>query len=441
MQLSLTNRQLGSLLGIMLVYPVIWLDAAYGVFSYFGLGALRISMLYRIIILLVGLYIAFTTSGLIGWLIKIMVLAWAALLLLSTYPDGNAVLAKDINHLLRRLYPFTVFIATLAFLSHFGDRTSLLIKGLAHYGVIFALVMLFSFVTGLGYESYGDYAFGIKSFFVGGNDIGLAAIISLAILFSQLYFNISLLNLARVGVTFIALMLLGTKAGWAASTFIAGCFAIIILFFLRSKNRYQRSLKWTVMSLVIALTVGIASYVQENFDDFKYQLQQAEQLLAGTSPRHRLIESYKRNEINYDESIQLLGDGGYFYVGVGREYYLVDNNKGTFDVFREVEQEWYDLTGAYGVPYAVFVFSFHGLFIFFATLLFFRRPSVENFALMLGLYIYLGHGIFAGHAFVSGQPSHLVGIIYAITFYRLQQELQRNSLSLHKTCTAQATSQ
>lgn len=419
MQLQLTKAQLGSLLTILLIYPVIWLDGSYGVFSYVGLEVLRVSLLYRMILIIAGLYLAYTTSGPISWLIKIMVLFWALLLLVSSYPYGDLAVTKDINHLSRRIYPFTVMIVILFLLNHFGDRTRLLLKGIGHYGVIFGLVMLFSFVTGLGYESYGDYAFGIKSFFVGGNDVGLAALLSLAVLFSQLYYNISLWNLFRIALTFIALMLLGTKAGWAASVLIAGLFAVVILFFLRPVNTSQATLKWSLMSLVIAVTIGVGTYVQTNFESFQYQVQQAQQLLQGTSPRHRLIESYKRHEANYTESFDLTGGGAAFYEGLGREYYLVDNNRGGFDVFRQVEQEWYDLSGGYGVPFAVFVFAFHGLFIGLSFFLFFRVPTVEHFALVVGLCVYLGHGIFAGHAFVGGQPSHLVGIMYAIALYRL----------------------
>lgn len=432
MQLALSKSQLGALLAVLLIYPVIWLDAVYGVFSYLGLEFLRVSLLYRMLILLAGLYLAYTTSGPIGWLIKGLVLAWALLLLISSFPDGNLAITKDINHLSRRIYPFTVMLTVLYVFHHFGDQSRLLLKGMGHYAVVFALVMLFSFFTGLGYESYGDHAFGIKSFFVAGNDIGLAALLGFAILFSQLYYNISIWNLCRIVITLIALMLLGTKAGWAASALIAGAFTIVILLFLRSASGYQRFLKWSVMSLILTASSGIAAYVYKNFETFEYQFEQAQQLLDGTSPRQRLIEAYKRNETSYDASLELVGDGAVFYEGLGREYYLVDNNRGSFEVFREVEQEWYDLTGGYGVPYAVFVFAFHGLFIFFTLLLLFRLPTVEHFALALGVLVYLGHGVFAGHAFVSGQPSHLVGIIYAVAFYRLQQHWQEQRPKGHE---------
>lgn len=419
MQLKLSTAQLGSLLAILLIYPVIWLDTAYGVFSYLGLEALRVSLLYRMVILLCGLYLAYTTSGPISWLIKLFVLVWALLLLLSSYPDGNLAVTKDINHLSRRIYPFTVMITVLFLFQHFGDRSRLLIKGMAHYAVVFAVVMIFSFATGLGYESYGDHAFGIKSFFVAGNDIGLAALLGLTLLFSQLYYHMSLWNLVRIAATFLALMLLGTKAAWAASVAIAGAFTLVIFVFLRASSSYQRFLKWSVMTIILGSSGAVATYVYTNFETFEYQFAQAEQLLEGTSPRQRLIEAYKRNEVTYDASFDLHGGGAAFYEGLGREYYLVDNNKGSFDAFREVEQEWYDLAGGYGVPYAVFVFALHGVFIFFTLLLCFRVPTVEHFALALGVLVYVGHGVFAGHAFVSGQPSHLVGVIYAIAIYRL----------------------
>lgn len=422
MELTLDKKHIGVLCIILMIYPVIWLDSIYGIFSYMGLGALRVSMLYRTLILLVGLYIAYTTSGPIGWLIKVMILAWSLLLLTSTFPDGNVAITKDINHLLRRLYPFTVMLTTLWLLNKFGDHTKTLVKGIGHYGVVFALVMLFSLVTGIGDGSYGDYAFGIKSFFVGGNDIGLAAIISLSVVFAQLYYNVSLINLIRVGIVFIGLVLLGTKAGWAGTIAIAGCFTLIFLFFFHGRSLYQKTFKWTLILLVITSFIAASLFVKDNFESFEFQLKQAEEILDGASPRKRLLEAYNRAEASYPETLLFLGDGAAFYEAVGREYYLVDNNKGTFDVFKEIEQEWPDLVGGYGVPYTVFVFAFHGLFIGLTLLLFIRTPSVEHFALSVAVSIYLGHGIFAGHAFVSGQPSHLIGVIYAIATYRLAQQ-------------------
>ncbi|MFC0444197.1 O-antigen ligase family protein [Pseudidiomarina halophila] len=429
MKVALSKPQLGWLLAALLIFPVIWFDAAYGVLSFFGLDFLRVSFIYRTILLFIGLYFAYTLAGPVPWIIKSLILIWGLMLLISTYPDGNVLLTKDITHLLRRLYPFAILLSTLALLNHYGDKTTLLIKGIAHYGVIFSVVMLFSFFTGLGYESYGDYAFGIKSFFVGGNDIGLAVLISLAVLFSQLFYRLSFWNLLRVGACFLAVTLLGTKAGWAASSVTAACFAIIIVLFSRAVGFKERLLKWSVMSLILSSFTGAAIYVQANFDDFKFQIEQAEQIIGGASPRMRLVESYKRNLENYTSEIYLTGDGAALYEGIGREYYLVDNNKGSFSVYREIEQEWFDAVGHYGVPYAVTLFSMHCLFILFSIILFVRRPTVEHFALNLGLAIYLGHGIFAGHAFVSGQPSHLVGVIYALTLYRLGQSFNKNTVS------------
>lgn len=428
MKVALSKSQVGWWLSIALVFPIIWLDTIYGILSFVGLDFLRISLLYRTLLLLIGLYLVYTLNGPIPWLVKLFMLFWSMMLLVSTYPDGEILLARDINHMMRRIYPFCVLLISLWVLQKFGDRTELFLKGIAHFGVIFSVAMIFSLVTGIGNQSYGDYAFGVQSFYIGGNDVGLAALLSLCILFANLYKNISFRNLISVGVCVLGVMLLGTKAGWAAGALITASFTIVIALFLSPKTKKQRFLKLGILVCVIS-GVSVASiYVSKNFDSFKFQFERASEILEGENPRARLVASAERHYDMYPENIYLTGDGASFFKGVGREYYMIYNNKGSLDVYREIEQEWQDAVGHYGVPYATFLFGSHCFLILLTVILFFKWPTIDHFAFCLALFIYLGHGVMAGHAFVSGQPSHLVAVIYAITLYRL------SILSKTKTC-------
>ncbi|WP_258239993.1 O-antigen ligase family protein [Pseudidiomarina homiensis] len=419
MNVILSKSQLGWLLSVALVFPIIWLDTMYGVLSYVGLDFLRISLLYRTLLLLIGFYLAYTLTGPIPWVIKSFMLFWSLMLLISTYPDGEILFTRDVNHMMRRIYPFCVLLICLSLLQKFGDKTELFLKGIAHFGLIFSIAMIFSLVTGIGNQSYGDYAFGVQSFYIGGNDVGLAALLSLCVLFANLYKKINFRNLISVGACILSVMLLGTKAGWAAGALITASFTFVIALFLRPKSKKQKFLKVGIIISVVS-SISVASvYVTNNFDSFKFQFERASEILEGENPRARLVESANRHYDTYPQQIYLKGDGASFFEGVGREYYVIDNNKGSFDVYREIEQEWQDAVGHYGVPYATFLFSTHCFLILLTVILFFKWPTVDHFAFCLALFIYLGHGIMAGHAFVSGQPSHLVAVIYAITLYRL----------------------
>lgn len=403
----------------MLVYPVIWLDTLYGVFSYLGLGALRVSLLYRIALLGIGLYLIYTRPGPLNALMKVMIVSWAILAVISTYPVGNFNLVSEFTLFTRWLYPFTIFVVTVELLQRFGDQTNLLLKGIAYYGFIFGIFMLFSYATGLGIQSYGDYAFGIKSFYIGGNDIGLAALISLSFIFYFNYLYISPWGVLKIVLCLLGLLLLGTKAGWAGGIALSLLFVFLLMTFKKATRLSQKLTKYSLSIVVSIAFIGLVQFVNENIDDFEYQLAQVSEITKGSSPRERLMNAADRSMNRLDESVDLYGAGVYFYEQTGREYYLEQNNIDEFLTYKSIEQEWFDLYGGYGVFFAILVTTMHGFFLLSAFLLLIKSPTSLNLFISIAVFIFFAHGLFAGHAFVSGQPGGMAGVLYAIIAYRL----------------------
>ncbi|CAB0151182.1 hypothetical protein PSI9734_01595 [Pseudidiomarina piscicola] len=409
MTLTLSNERIGKLALIMLVYPLIWLDTLYGVFSFLGMEAIRISLLYRTAILLLGLIIVYTRTGILSWLIQVLILLWAFILVITSYPVGDTQFIIEFTQLTRWLYPFTVVMLILAAMERFGQHDQLLIKGVAYYGWVFGAFMLFSFVTGLGIPSYEEGVFGIKSFYVGGNDIGLAALISLTAMFVVLHQQFSWWRLAQIILCCSGLLLLGTKAGWAGAVMLVFGFSLLF-----------RRMRWVVLPLVVVVALASANWIQANQDSLSYQLSQVQALLKGANPRERLIEAAEGQLEHYPNKAELTGGGYSFYTGSGRDYYVTHNNTTGIETYKAIEQEWYDLRGGYGVPFAVYVVLSHLLFMVMTLALWFKRPSVEHLGFFIASVLYVGHGLLAGHAFVSGQPSGLLAVMYAIVIYRLE---------------------
>ncbi|MDN7136810.1 O-antigen ligase family protein [Pseudidiomarina sp. 1ASP75-14] len=409
MKLQLSAEQFGKLALVLLVYPVIWLDTLYGMFSFLGLDALRVSLLYRTAVLLLGLIIVYTRSGILSWLVQLMILAWAAILVINSYPVGDIRFIAEFTQLTRWLYPFTVVILTLAALERYGAHDQLLLRGVAYYGWVFGVFMLFSYVTGLGIPSYEAGVFGIKSFYVGGNDIGLAALISLSIMFVLLHQEFTWWRLSKIVLCCAGLLLLGTKAGWAGAVLL-----VVIFTFLFRRAR------WIILPLLVVAGIAGANWLQTNHESLAYQLTQVQALLKGANPRERLIQAAEGQLEHYPDKAQLTGGSYSFYTGSGRDYYVTHNNTTGTETYKAIEQEWYDLRGGYGVPFAVYVFLSHLLLLVLTAALMVRRPTVEHLGLLIASGLYIGHGIFAGHAFVSGQPSGLIAVLYAVVIYRLE---------------------
>ncbi|MGQ4276493.1 hypothetical protein ACQ5ES_05550 [Pseudidiomarina sp. E22-M8] len=409
MKLQLSSDQVGKILLILLVYPVIWLDTLYGVFSFLGLDALRVSLLYRTAVLLLGLIIVYTRSGVLSWLIQLMILSWSVILVINSYPVGDIQFIAEFTQLTRWLYPFTVVILTLATLERYGAHDQLLLRGIAYYGWVFGAFMLFSFATGLGIPSYDEGVYGIKSFYVGGNDIGLAALISLATMLVLLHQRFTWWRLTKILLCCAGLVLLGTKAGWVGTLLLVGGFTLLF-----------RRARWVVLPLLLVGGIWSASWIQTNQETLAYQVAQVQALVKGANPRERLIQAAEGQLEHYPDKAELTGGSYSFYAGSGRDYYVTHNNTTGVETFKAIEQEWYDLRGGYGVPFAVYVFLCHLLLLVLTAALLIRRPSVEHVGFFIASCLYIGHGIFAGHAFVSGQPSGLIAILYAVVIYRLE---------------------
>ncbi|PTB87138.1 hypothetical protein C9928_06695 [Pseudidiomarina aestuarii] len=418
---NISKRQ-AALLGLLFItYAAVWIDTAYGILSFLGLGALKISMLYRLVLTATLLVLMFVYQSFLAWYMKLMMLFWALLLWALTWPVGDVELVNQINHILRLLFPFGMAIITFELLRVNHSLQSLTLKGIGHYGWVVGCFLILSAVTGLGLESYGDHAFGIKSFYIAGNDTGLATLIALCCLFCVLYYQPSLTTFMAILLCIAGLILMGTKAGWAGTFVIVMVYLTIFLLFKKSHGAVGLSLKSiAVVGVFSGLTIASILLVQ-NYDRVRFQVEQFQALAEGENPRAELIQSAERHLMDYPGRLALVGNADRFDAGVGERYYVTFNNiKGT-NTNKLVEQDWYDLRGHYGTPFALYVTLGHLAFLLLAVKLFLRKPSVFNMTLAFSLFMFMGHGMLAGHAFFSGQAGGLAGIVYGILLIRMRR--------------------
>lgn len=434
MTIRLDQAQIARLLTIALIFPIIWLDSLYGILSFVGLEALRVSLAFRMLLLALGFVLIYTQRGLLANVLKTVILVWLGLLLIQSYPVGDTGFFSDLNIFLRWIYPFVITLLALHIYRRYGEVAELSERGIAHFGWIFGAFMVFSFVSGVGLESYGDHAFGIKSFYVGGNDIGLAALIALCLLAAFFCEQLSWISAGKLLLCVVGLALLGTKAGWLGVAIILSVFFAIYLVFKRSVTVKQRVAKTIVAILLSISVVSVSSFVHKNYELFEYQFSQLGQIMEGANPRALLVLAGKRELQQHDKQADLVGLGERFYLGSGREHYLISNNSSVFETYLIIEQDWYDLRGAFGIPFAFLMSAMHLFFWLAAIAVFMRQPTIRHFSFVLALSIYLGHGYTAGHAFMGTQPSSLVGIIYALIL--MQWQRQRQALSVAPPQTA-----
>lgn len=419
--ISLTRKQL-ALLGIfLLTYAAVWVDTLFGVFSFLGLGMLKVSLLYRLALTVIILVTMFVYQNILSWYMKLMLLCWAFLLWALTWPAGDLELVSQVNHILRLLFPFGIALLSYKLLSMFPQFQLRALSGLGHYGWVVGVFVLFSAVTGLGLESYGEHAFGIKSFYFAGNDTGLAALLALCCLYCVLYQRPNLVNFMAILLCLSGLILMGTKAGWAGAVLVSFTYLLVFLFVKKTQGPMGIMLKGVTVVGMVAVVSFAASLIIPNYDRISFQIEQFQALAAGQNPRAELIRAADRHVTDYPDKLAIVGNGDRFDAGVGERYFVTFNNTLGTTTNKLVEQDWYDLRGHYGMPFALFVTLGHLAFLLLACWQWVTRPNVVGLTLVLALSLFMGHALLAGHAFMSGQSGGLAGVIYGLLLVRMRR--------------------
>lgn len=418
--MQLTVRQLRLLAVLLVAFLPVWIDTFYGIVSYLGLEALKISLLYRLALLAAGIYVVFSSKHWLSYAVFTLVLFWSVIAWVNTLATGEAPLVQGVTHVTRLIFPFCLALLVMLLVGRSGRLSQLLLRGLAHYGWVFGVFVIFSFVSGIGLLSYGDHAFGVKSFYVAGNDIGLTALMSLIIQFALLYRHFRWRRLGGIALTLIGLLLLGTKTSWAGSVLVVSFFLIAFLFFRPVRGRRGLAAKAVTFSVGALLVLTTVNFVHANYEQLQFQLNQFAQIAAGKSPRAELVRVTDEVFSGAENKAVYSGMGQKFYRGVSEGYFQTYQKSDPTAVEKYVEADWHDLRGAYGIPFASFVFALHwGLL----AMLFWRwlqKPDILSSAYLLVLTLFNAHAFLAGHAYMSSQVGGFVGMIYGLFLLSLE---------------------
>lgn len=288
------------------------------------------------------------------------------------------------------------------------------------FGLIASISLLFSFLTGIG-VSYGDYRFGIKSFFGAGNDIGLALLISLTLSIKHFFENKTLTSLIVPITITIACMLLGTRAGIFGSILIWVVFAIGILLFRFRGTQISASFKILITCFILIALFGTIQFVQKitSISDYMQNKFVIEVITEG-SARKKLSEAGKEAIAERQILSDIFGQGNYSFQKHVNYYRF-----GNFDDIKQVEVDFIDIVGAYGIFGLILIII--PLYIYYLSIRnTIKKLSIHNLSSLIAMTIYLGHSFFAGHALCS--PT--VASVMAVVYYLIIIDSKKNTLIL-----------
>jgi hypothetical protein len=180
----------------------VFVDIAYGVLSFIELGSLQIALLFRMSIIMAFLVALFRYNDIESWFFKALMIIWLVCLGVWVVSFGWVPIQLEVNYFLRAIFPLGIALLAYGALrqGHIAGKPvdRWIFIGIISYASISAISIVLSFLTGFGNLTYGPWAFGYKSFFTGGNDIGLAMLIGLVMAWCRLWRKDSLPNVLLI---------------------------------------------------------------------------------------------------------------------------------------------------------------------------------------------------------------------------------------------------
>lgn len=333
----------------------------------------------------------------------------------------------------RHIYPILILNYLLIIKNRVNEN--FLFKLMVLYGTIASCSILFSFITGIGMETYiGESSFGIKSFFEGQNDTSLVLLFSLIL---SLYFYLhtkSLLFLLNSILITIGSFLLGTRAGMVISIFIWFVISssLLIFKFRNSEIKTEFRIKIIFLSILFAgLAVILIVSIISKFDDMikKFTI---EALISGVEySRSGLVQSGKKI-ISDGNFLELIFGHGYHELWYKNYVNLLQNFKGEYLVswdsekLRTIETDFVEVFGAYGSTLGIMILIIPIYFTILSVKNFIGNLSLKNYVFTVTMLMFLCHAYYAGHAIGSimiGAP--LAVIYFGVLIERKQQILKK----------------
>lgn len=395
----------------VMVVPV-FVDLINGLLFFTSSVNFGIGPVYRSLLLVFSLPFVFSvrpvwlrhyTVGMIVLFISCSVV-WASIV----YPFS---LMREAEQFSRCLFPYCLVALLLNFQRRFAyPQVHHLIEMGSWFGFIMGACILFSAVTGLGISTYGEWSYGVKSFFIAANDIGLVLLLTLILSLYQLWSAFSLRRLVFSAVIVGGLFLLASRAGTLGAVFILITYFVLSIFYGRKYVKMHPFWKTLfLIGMLVGGAVGTKLAIEE-IAKYPYLMEKMETLKT-ESPR-ALLESAAYKQLD-DRSMvfKLFGEGTFsFHKHVERN--LASGKTYTYGKY--VEQDLLDFTGGYGWILGGALLAFPFLILIKCLNLFLRERSLLHFTSVFGVIVFLGHSFLAGHALNSPTVATIIIIFYMI---------------------------
>ena len=311
-------------------------------------------------------------------------------------------LTYDLTALSKSLFLPIVSVGLMVQLQRFSSARIALLSSMEISTYLVIFFILVPETLGFGVETYGSHAEGASGFFTAGNDAGVALGVGLHVVAYRLLANrFSVFRAIMFIAGIYSCTLLGTRA---ALIFVAGVSCVLmycLLFVSRAdpkRNLFKKIGKFLLGASVLVCVFYIALSGFNKQLGNEYQARKFEEIAQGSLPRASLVLTAAIHLGTRAAILNVTGEGSdIFQRGVGEHW------PGKYR--RQVEVDWMDAFGAYGIGFTLITHLFVIWSIVSCMKAYFCGRDYLFLFLGSGIFLFFAHGAFAGHALYSPAPA------------------------------------
>jgi hypothetical protein len=322
---------------------------------------------------------------------------------------------REVQLFSKVLYPWILYAYFSYVLEKYDIPLAYAMQCFVFFGTVAALSILFSYFTGYGISTYERAStFAVKSYFKAQNDIGLTILLCLVFgMYLLVRYGHWMYGVYSV-LMMAGLVLLGTRAGLLGGFATIGSFTV--LFVGGTANPGKRNGKRVVLVGFLLLSiVGGVFFAISTISQYRYLYNKYASLLEGT-PRETTEDAAKRRLAERGNLATLFGEGTTsFRVGVLRHYPNKEKEGITeqqLSTGKAVEQDIYDLTGAFGLVLGGLILSVVVILYLRVLASFLTMWNLLDFTFLMAFSLFIVHSFLAGHALGSSTVAAPAAIIY-----------------------------
>jgi len=324
----------------------------------------------------------------------------------------NAI--PEVVALFQLLYGFFLLVILHA-LTQKNDNDELLVPAFLALTTGVSALLIFSFVTGIGLDTYGDYTFGTKSFFSVGNGLSFLMISGLAFSCERLLRKPGTYSILTFAMHFLGCIFLGSATSILGAFLVAGIYFMVYLIFHPARSTTRMAVK-AVLVILAGSIIAYSSVMTYRFvTEYPYMIDKAERTVR-EGPRGKFIRYALKRFSERPFTQNMLGEGT---TGLASSFAAV-NPQRSFDPSERlmIEVDPLDLYGSYGVLFAILVYVPFLLWFGWALNDWFHRPSLRGFTATLIIFLALSLSVITGHIVFVPTSTTVTSIIAAVLWAR-----------------------